>query len=162
MNKIIRDQQNYPGDVFEGDNSIICANTIIHENVKIGSNTIIGPLCCIESGAMIGDNVTLQPFCVIARNTIIQDNVFIGPHFSCANDRFISEGEHGTSKNKKSFKSYNIVIKKGARIGSSCVIAPGVTIGENCFIKMNCFVKKDVPDGTVVHANTTWPDDYEF
>ena len=65
-------------------------------------------------------------------------------------------------KNKKPFKQENIIIKEGTRIGTHCVIAPGVTIGKNCFIKMNCFIKKDVPDNTTIMAGTIWQDDYEF
>lgn len=160
MNKILNN--NTKPDVFKGDESLICANSVIMDDVSIDSNSIIGPLCVIESGTRIGKNVTLQPFCVIARDTIIQDNVFIGPHFSCANDKYIQDGEHGTSRNKKPYKAHNIVIKKGTRIGTRCTVAPGVTIGENCFIKMCCFIKEDVPDNTTIQANTTWSLDYDL
>jgi len=159
-NKIINNS--IDSDIFQGDNSLICASAVIQNDVIIGSNTIIGPQCVIESGTKIGDNVTLQPFCVIARDTIIQDNVFIGPHFSCANDKYIQDGEHGNSPNKKPFEAHNIIIKKGARIGTRCSVAPGVIIGENCFIKMCCFIKKDVPDGMVILSNSVYPDDYEL
>jgi UDP-2-acetamido-3-amino-2,3-dideoxy-glucuronate N-acetyltransferase len=146
----------YGDDLECGEGSILCSNTVIKSNVKIGKNTIIAPLCVIEDGAIIGDNVTLQPFCVIARDTVIQDNVFIAPHFSCANDFVIPTGEHGSSKNKKPYKAFPMMIKKGARIGTRCTVAPNVTIGEDVFIKMNCFIKKNVPDGTVIEAGTTW------
>ena len=147
---------------FTGKNAIIGAGTVIFSNVSIGNNTIIGPLNVLESGVWIGDNVTIQPHGVFARDTMIQNNVFIGPHFTCANDKFIQDGEHGLSKNKKPFKQENIIIKEGTRIGTHCVVAPGVTIGKNCFIKMNCFIKKDVPDNTTIMAGTIWQDDYEF
>jgi acetyltransferase-like isoleucine patch superfamily enzyme len=146
----------YEDDTKFGENTILGSNTVIMENVKIGNNTIIGPLCVIESGTIIGNNVTIQPFCVIARDTIIEDNVFIAPHFSCANDKFIQDGEHGTSKNKKPFKAHRITIKEGARLGTRCTVAPGVTIGKNSFVKMCCFIKKDIPENTIIKAGMTY------
>lgn len=157
QNKLISD------DIyFRGENTIIGAGTVIFSNVSIGNDTIIGPLNVIESGVWVGDNVTIGPHGVFARDTVIQDNVFIGPHFTCANDKFISDGEHGLSKNKKPFKQHRIIIEEGARIGTHCVVAPGVTIGKNTFIKMNCFIKKDVPDNMIISAGSVWEDDYEF
>ena len=129
-----------------GKNTIIGSNTVIMDNVEIGNNTIVGPNCVIEKGAKIGSNVTIQPFCVIARNTIIEDSVFIAPHFTCANDKKINIGEHGTSLNKPGFTEYPITIKEFAVIGSGVAVAPGVTIGRCARIDMCSFVIKDVPD----------------
>lgn len=160
MNRILN------GAVFDGkfigDNSIICANTVVMKDVEIDSNTIVGPLCILESGVKIGKNVTIQPHSLITRDMTVQDNVFIGPHFTSANDRFIQDGEHGTSPNKKPFTAHKILIKKNTRIGSRCSIAPGVTIGENCYIKMNCFIRSDVPDDMTIAANSDYPIDYEI
>ncbi len=162
MTNSIQDKRIADNIKFNGDNSIIGTGTIIFENCEIGNNTLIGPLNVLESGCKIGDNVTIGPHGVFSRDTIIQDNVFIGPHYTCSNDKYVQDGEHGLSKNKKPFKAESILIKKGARLGTHCVIAPGVTIGENCFIKMNCFIKKDVPDNQTISANSTWPDDYDL
>jgi acetyltransferase-like isoleucine patch superfamily enzyme len=142
--------------------AIICEFVAIKDNVTIGKNTIIGPHTVIESGAKIGDNVTIQPHGVIARDFIIDDNVFIGPHFSCANDPKVSLGEHGSSKNKADHTEYPIHIQEGARLGTRVTVAPGVTIGKNAFVKMNSFVKKDVPDRFVMGADSSWPDDYDM
>ncbi len=130
--------------------------SFIREKVKIGKNTIIGPFVCIETGAIIGNNVTIQPLSVISRRTIIEDDVFIGPHFSCANNAYIPDGEHGLSKNKKPDTEKVMFIGKNTRIGTRCTVAPGVIIGENCFIKMCCNIYKDVPDNTTIEANTVW------
>jgi UDP-3-O-[3-hydroxymyristoyl] glucosamine N-acyltransferase len=130
--------------------------TVIRDNVLIGEDTIIGPLNVIESGANIGNNVTIQPHCVISRGTIIEDDVFIGPHFSCANNAFIPDGEHGLSKNKKPDVEKIMIIGKGTRIGTRCTVAPGVKIGKNCFIKMCCNIYKDVPDNTTMQKETIW------
>jgi UDP-3-O-[3-hydroxymyristoyl] glucosamine N-acyltransferase len=136
--------------------------TVIREEVSIGRNCIIGPLNVIETGAQIGNNVTIQPHCVISRNARIHDDVFIGPHFSCANNAYIPEGEHGLSKNKRPDKEKIMVIGKGTRIGTRCTVAPGVRIGKNCFIKMNCNVYTNVPDGTTLFQGSNWPQDYDI
>lgn len=146
----------YPHDLDIGIDCIIGANTVIRDGVRIGNNTIIGPLNMIESYATIGNNVTLQPHGVFCRDMVIQDNVFIGPHFSCANNPYIPDGEHGTSTAKKPDVERTIIIKKGTRIGTRCTISPGVTVGEDCFIKMNCIIYADVPDHTVLEAGTIW------
>jgi UDP-2-acetamido-3-amino-2,3-dideoxy-glucuronate N-acetyltransferase len=135
--------------------------TVIRDNIIIGDNCIIGPLNVIESNVIIGNNVTIQPHCVISRGAIIEDNVFIGPHFSCANNPFIPDGEHGLSPNKRPDKEMIMKICKGTRIGTRCTVAPGVTIGKNCFIKMNCNIYDDVPDNTIVYQNTSWAKDYD-
>lgn len=134
---------------------------VLRDNVKIGKNTIIGAFNMLESGVTIGNNVTIQPHGVISRNAIIGDNVFIGPHFSCANNAYIPDGEHGQSPNKKPDIEKVMVIGEGTRIGTRCTVAPGIKIGKNCFIKMNCLILDDVPDNIIIHANTTWSIDYD-
>lgn len=130
--------------------------TSIREGVTIGKNVIIGPFNVIEEGATIGNNVTIQPHCIIGRNFIIGDNVFIGPNFTCPNNSYIPEGEHGTSKNKRPDVEKIMKIGKGTRIGARCSVAPGVIIGKDCFIKMNCIIFCDIPDGTTIGKNTVW------
>ena len=128
----------------------------IRENVTIGDNCIIGAFVMIEEGAYIGSNVTIQPHSVISRGAIIDDNVFIGPHFSCANNSYIPDGEHGLSKNKRPDVEQVMIIREGTRIGTRVTVAPGVTIGKNCFVKMCTIIYNDIPDNTTVHTNTFW------
>jgi len=133
----------------------------LKEGVVIGKDTIIGGFVTIESNAIIGDNVTIQPYSIICKDMVLEDNVYIAPHFTCANVKFISSGHHGQGKFKKKDKEEVILIGKNTRIGSRCSVAPGVRIGKDCFIKMNCNIYGDVPDNTIVYANTTWPKDYD-
>ena len=134
---------------------------VIRDGVTIGNNCIIGPFNIIESGARLGNNITMQPHGIISRNAIIEDNVFIGPHFTCPNNAYIPDGEHGQSPNKKPDIEKIMTIGENTRIGARCTIAPGVRIGKNCFIKMNCVILEDVPDNTTIQANTKWSIDYD-
>lgn len=43
-----------------------------------------------------------------------------------------------------------VLIKKGAKIGSHCIIDPGVIIGENAIVGAFSYVKEDIP------KNETW------
>ena len=135
---------------------------VIRENVKIGKNCIIGPFNVLESGCSIGDNVTIQPHGIIGRNYIIEHNVFIGPHFTCPNNAYIPEGEHGQSENKLPDVEKITTIGEGTRIGARVTLAPGVNIGHHCYIQMNCVILESVPPFTTVRANLTWPDDYDI
>lgn len=42
-----------------------------------------------------------------------------------------------------------VVIKKNARIGSHCLVMPGVTIGENAIIGAFSFINADIPSNVV-------------
>jgi len=46
-------------------------------------------------------------------------------------------------------KKGKVVVKKNARIGSHCVVMPGVTIGENSVIGAFSFVDKDIPANVI-------------
>ena len=132
----------------------------LKEGVIVGDNTIIGGFVTIEKDAVIGNNVTIQPYSIISSYAVIESNVFIGPHFSCANVKYIPDGTHGQAANKKPGKEEIMVIGQGTRIGTRCTVGPGVHIGKNCFIKMNCVIYDNVPDNTTVYANTRWELDY--
>ncbi len=40
-----------------------------------------------------------------------------------------------------------VVLKRNCRIGSHCVVMPGVTVGENAVVGAFSFVTKDIPAG---------------
>ena len=67
----------------------------------------------------------------------IEDFVQIGSHWSLYS---IS-----TIDNKKG----RITLKKNCKVGSHCVVMPGVTIGKNSIVGACSFVNKDVPDNVV-------------
>jgi acetyltransferase-like isoleucine patch superfamily enzyme len=46
-------------------------------------------------------------------------------------------------------KMGKVVVKKNARIGSHCVVMPGVTVGENSIIGAFSFVDKDIPANVI-------------
>lgn len=89
---------------------------------------------------VLGDNTEIGSFTVIDafKGVEIQDKVKIG--FNCV---IIS---HSSIDNK----SGKVVLEKNCKIGSTAVIMPGVTVGENAVVGANSFVNKNIP------ANEVW------
>lgn len=85
----------------------------------------------------LDDYVDIGAFTYInAKFTIIIDSdVEIGSHCSIYTENSIDK------------KIGFVKIKTGAKIGSHCMINPGVTIGENAIIGSFSFVKQDIPAG---------------
>jgi len=92
-----------------------------HQNLKIGKYVDIGAFTYLN--ALYGIE--------------LEDFVQIGSHCSIYSFSTI-DGKKG-----------KVIIKKNARIGSHCVIMPGVTIGENSIIGAFSFVDKDIPANVV-------------
>ena len=136
----------------------------IGENVQIRSGkayNIIGGdtrliLRTIDDGQIrIGNGVGISNSAVVSANSItIEDDVFIGG--SCAiydTDFHSSEYDQRINQGDKNIKSAPVIIKKGAFIGSRCIILKGVTVGEDSIIGAGSVVTKDIPDGEIWAGN---------
>ena len=136
----------------------------IGKNVQIRSGkayNIIGGdtrliLRTIDDGQIrIGNGVGISNSAVVSANSItIEDDVFIGG--SCAiydTDFHSSEYDQRINQGDKNIKSAPVIIKKGAFIGSRCIILKGVTVGEEAIIGAGSVVTKDIPDGEIWAGN---------
>ena len=68
---------------------------------------------------------------------VIEDFVQVGSHCSIYSVSTI-DGRQG-----------RVLLKKNCKIGSHCVIMPGVTVGENSTVGACSFVNHDIPDHAV-------------
>lgn len=75
----------------------------------------------------------------------IEDKVLIGPKVN-----LITENHPESSELRRYVYSQPIHIKKGAWIGASATVLPGITIGENAIVGAGSVVTKNVPDNTIV------------
>jgi acetyltransferase-like isoleucine patch superfamily enzyme len=91
------------------------------QNFRLGFKTDIGAFSYINAkhGVMIEDYVQIGSHCSIYSVSTIDDKA--GP----------------------------VTLKKGCRLGSHCVVMPGVTIGENAVVGAHSFVNADIPDKAV-------------
>lgn len=91
------------------------------ENLKIGKYTDIGAFTYINAlhGVEIGDSVQIGSHCSIYSVSTI-DN-----------------------------KEGRVSLKKNCKIGSHCVIMPGVTVGENSVVGAFSFINRDIPANVV-------------
>jgi acetyltransferase-like isoleucine patch superfamily enzyme len=91
------------------------------------------------SGFELGYETDIGAFTYINAQygVIIEDFVQIGSHCSIYS---IS-----TIDNKKGL----VKLKKNCKIGSHCVVMPGITIGENSIVGACSFVNSDIPDNVI-------------
>ena len=116
---------------------------------KIGANCLIGSFVEIQKGVKIGNNCRIQSHSFICEGVTLEDEVFIGHGVIFVNDKYPSVK---TAINK-TWKLREVLIKKGANIGSGAVILAGVTIGENALVGAGAVVTKNVPPNAVVIGN---------
>jgi len=136
---------------------------IIHESVKYGKNFSVGMFSNIDKDVVIGDNVVIKDRVRIDPRVKIGNNVFIRGSIVICTDMVIEdyvEFGHGViCTNHKLLSKYRPwlgdptmppYVSRGARLGASVTLFPGVKLGKNCIIGMGCTVLKDVPDNVVM------------
>jgi acetyltransferase-like isoleucine patch superfamily enzyme len=120
----------------------------IRSHTRIGKACVIGSYVDIEGEVEIGSQVSLQSNCYLTRGVVIEDQVFCGPRLVTMNDRKICH-----LRPTLVFVRAAPKIRRAARIGGGVTLAPGITIGENAFVRAVSVVLKDVPDATIVGGN---------
>jgi len=91
------------------------------ENFKLGYKTDIGAFTYINA----------------KYGVTIEDYVEIGSHCSIYSVSTIDK------------KNGQVILKKKCKVGSHCVLMPGVTIGENSIVGAFSFVNIDIPDNVI-------------
>lgn len=91
------------------------------QNFRLGFRTDVGAFTYINA----------------KHGVVIEDFVQIGSHCSIYSISTIDK------------KLGEVRIKKNAKIGSHCVVMPGVTIGENAVVGAFSFVTEDIPDNAL-------------
>ena len=94
--------------VFIDRGTIICQNSVINVNVRIGEHVHVNMACTIGHDCIIGDFVTISPGVHISGNVTVGDEVFIGT---------------GAVIREK------LTIGKGATIGMGAVVVKDVPAG---------------------------------
>lgn len=100
----------------------------------------------------VGDNFYANFGCVILDCNLVKigDNVKFGPNVQ------VYTATHPIDPKKRSLgkeMAYPITIGDNVWIGGSCIILPGVTIGNNTVIGAGSVVTKNIPDNVVAVGN---------
>lgn len=133
----------------------LATNVVLGKNVKIGANTIIMPGVVIANDVEIGEHCKIYPNVVIYRESIIGNRVLIHAGSVIGSDGFgyaqTAFGEHEKIEHNGrtiieddvEIGANNVIdravfgetrIKKGSKIGHSCVIAHNSVVGEHSLL----------------------------
>ena len=117
--------------------------TVLRANVSIGKDSVIGHNVVIERDTIIGERTTIQSQCHITAEAIIKSDCFFGPGVMTMNEKNIA------NQGRAEAKIEHLLVGNGARIGTGAILAPGIEIGANAFIKAGSFVTKNVGVGEI-------------
>lgn len=127
-----------------GAGTIVGDQAWVRERCSIGEQVVIGRAVCVENDVEIGAGTKIQSNAYVTAYTVLEEQVFIAPCVVTTNDNFMgrTEERHALVRGPR--------IRRGARVGGSAVILPGIEIGEEAFVAAGALVTKDVPAGKLV------------
>lgn len=127
-----------------GARTIVGDQAWVRERCVIGDGVVIGRAVCIENDVRIGDQTKIQSNAYITAYSELEEQVFIAPCVVTTNDNFMGR----TEKRHELVKGP--VIRRGARVGGSSILLPGIEVGAEAFVAAGALVTKDVPPGKLV------------
>lgn len=143
-----------------GDDAVIRSHTVIYAGNRIGRNFTTGNKANIRELNVIGDNVSIGTMSIVEHHVVIEDRVrihsaafvpeysvlkrgcWIGPGTVITNARFPLHPDA-----KKTLQG--ATIEEDAKVGASCTLLPGVTIGRGALVGAGSLVSHDVPAGQI-------------
>lgn len=127
-----------------GEATLLGDLATIREECSVGANTVIARLVSINYHTRIGRHVKIMDNTHITGNMLIEDGVFISVLVSTTNDRDMDRRKHAPND----FRGPSIL--RGASIGASTTILPGIIIGEYAMVGAGSQVYRNVPPRKVV------------
>jgi UDP-2-acetamido-3-amino-2,3-dideoxy-glucuronate N-acetyltransferase len=121
---------------------------------SIGDGTVIGPFVEIQRGVRVGRNCKVSSHSFVCTGVSIEDEVFIGHNVTFINDRYPrAVNPEGKLQGPEDWHCIPTVVCRGASIGSSATILPGITVGEGAIVGAGSVVTTDVPARAIVAGN---------
>jgi UDP-2-acetamido-3-amino-2,3-dideoxy-glucuronate N-acetyltransferase len=119
----------------------------VREGAQLGEQCILGKNVYVDFDVRIGSRVKIQNNCSVYHGATLEDGVFLGPHAVITNDRYPRAiTPDGDLKGEDDWEVGPVLIRRGASVGASAVILPGVTIGAFAMVGAGAVVTHDVPD----------------
>src|SRR6201996_2952901 len=102
---------------------------------EIGDETKMGAFVEIKKNARVARRCKISSHTFICEGVDIEDNVFIGHSVTFINDAYPrATTAEGGLQTEADWKVENIVVRKGASIGSGSTILSKVTVGSNAIV----------------------------
>lgn len=118
---------------------------------EIGDETKVGAFVEIQKNVKVGRRCKISSHSFICEGVTIEDHVFIGHGVMFTNDKFpVAADKDGTMLTDTDWEVIPTTVKRGASIGSGCILLPGIVVGENALIGAGAVVTRDVPANSVV------------
>jgi UDP-2-acetamido-3-amino-2,3-dideoxy-glucuronate N-acetyltransferase len=129
-----------------GENTRVWAFAHILPGARIGRDCNICDHVFIENDVVVGDRVTVKCGVQLWDGLRIADDVFIGPNATFSNDKY-PKSKHHQQQVMQTF------VGRGASIGGSAAILPGIRIGTRAMVGAGAVVTHDVPARAIVSGN---------
>ena len=137
-------------DVVLGKNVLVAPFTNLY-GCEIGEDTRIGPFVEIQRGARIGARCKVQSHTFVCEGVTVEDEVFVGHGVMFVNDKYPrATTAAGDLQTGDDWQLLEIVIERGASLGSGAVVLGGVRVGAGAIVGAGAVVTRDVPAGAVV------------
>jgi UDP-2-acetamido-3-amino-2,3-dideoxy-glucuronate N-acetyltransferase len=141
-------------DASVGDGTRVWNEAQVLPGASIGRDCVVGKGAYVDRGVRVGSRVKIQNYALLYRGAVVQDEVLLGPACVLANDMYPrAANPDGTPKTDLDWTQMGVLVRKGASIGASAVLLPGVEVGRYAMVAAGAVVTRPVPDhGLVVGA----------
>jgi UDP-2-acetamido-3-amino-2,3-dideoxy-glucuronate N-acetyltransferase len=129
-----------------GENTRIWAFAHVLPGATIGRDCNICDHVFIENDVVLGDRVTVKCGVQLWDGLRIGDDVFIGPNATFSNDKYPKSKQY----QREVLQTH---VGRGASIGGSATILPGLRIGARAMVGAGSVVTHDVPPRAIVSGN---------
>lgn len=129
-----------------GEGTYVSAFCHILEHAIIGKDCNLGDHTFIENDVVLGDRVTVKCGVQLWDGLRVEDDVLIGPNATFPNNSF-------TNKKPDAELHRPTILRRGASIGASATILPGLTVGQHAIVGAGAVVTRSVPPHAIVAGN---------
>lgn len=132
------------------------ADVVVHPftnlyGCRIGAGTQIGPFVEVQQGVEIGARCKVQSHAFVCSGVRIEDEVFVGHGVLFINDKYPrATNDRGELQSAEDWRLLQILVRRGASLGSGALILGGVEIGAAALVGAGAVVTKDVAPHEVV------------